>query len=84
MKKKNEIQKIKERNKKVEVDKAWEVSNSRRGLIALATYIVIVLWQLIKNSNPWINALIPAGAFYLSTLTFPFAKKWWIRNIYRR
>lgn len=34
---------IENRNKKVEVDKAWETSFLRRGMVALFTYIVMVL-----------------------------------------
>lgn len=36
-----DIRKIEERNRKVESDKAWELSWTRRGLIALFTYIAI-------------------------------------------
>lgn len=35
-----EINQIKERNKKVEADKAWETSLSRKILIAILIYIV--------------------------------------------
>ena len=37
-----EIEKIKERNKKVELDKAWETSWIRRIGIMILTYIVAV------------------------------------------
>ena len=40
----NEIVKIKERNKKVELDKAWETSWTRKMCIGILTYIVVVLY----------------------------------------
>ena len=39
-----EINKIRERNKKVEADKAWETSWTRRFLILVLTYIVAVIF----------------------------------------
>ena len=41
---KKEIKLIKERNARVEGDKAWETSWTRRALIVGLTYIVIVLF----------------------------------------
>ena len=41
---KEEIEKIKARNKKVEADKSWETSLTRKILIAFATYVVISLF----------------------------------------
>ena len=80
-----ELETIKERNKRVEADKSWETSKIRRGIIATATYLVFVwfLW-LIKSPNYWLNALIPAGAYVISTLTLPFIKKRWIEKVYRK
>lgn len=77
------IQKIEERNKSVEMDKAWETSWMRRSLLAVFTYfaIGIYLW-VIEIPRPWINAIVPAIAFMISTFTMQFFKKLWIR--YRR
>ncbi len=73
-----EINLIKERNKKVELDKAWETSLSRRGLLTLFTYLAIGFYlQAINVPLPWLNAIVPAIAFMLSTLTLPFFKKLW-------
>ncbi len=82
---KDEIGSIKERNKRVERDKAWEVSITRRIIIALMTYIVIVifLWS-INASRPWLNAIVPTVGFILSTLTLPFFKQFWIKTIYKK
>lgn len=75
-----EIEKIKERNKNVELDKAWETSWARRILLSLFTYLAIgfYLWA-VKISYPWINAIVPALAFMLSTLTLPFFKRLWLK-----
>ncbi len=79
---KKEIEKIKQRNKRVEADKAWEVSKTRRVIIALLTYFIAALFlYLINAPRPWLNALIPTGGFLLSTLTLPFFKKLWIRRL---
>lgn len=73
------IQKIEERNFGVEADKAWETSWTRRTLLAIFTYLAIGIYMwAIDISNPWLNALVPAMGFMLSTLTMPFFKKIWI------
>ena len=74
-----DIDKIKERNKKVEADKAWEVSGFRRGIIVVFTYFIAVVFMTsVKIEKPFINALIPTGGYFLSTLTLRPLKKWWI------
>lgn len=80
-----EIKLIKNRNKRVESDKAWETSNFRKALIAILTYIVIVLFFVYAGlPDPFTNAIVPSVAFVLSTLTIPLFKKWWISNIYMK
>ncbi|HLC67018.1 MAG TPA: hypothetical protein VJK52_05255 [Candidatus Nanoarchaeia archaeon] len=75
----NNLRAIHERNRRVEADKAWEVSKTRRAIIALMTYFVVVLFLwLIHAPRPWLNALVPAFGYLLSTLTLPMMKKWWI------
>ncbi len=72
------IKLIEERNKKVEIDKAWEISWTRRILIAIFTYLAIALYlEFIVGINPWINAIVPTVGFLLSTLTLPFFKSLW-------
>mgnify|MGYP003440865346 CR=1 FL=1 len=74
----NELQQIQERNKRVEHDKAWEVSKVRRGLIAFITYAVAVVFMYrIGIAEPFLNALVPSGGYVLSTLSLPFVKRWW-------
>ncbi|MBS3096527.1 hypothetical protein J4480_03750 [Candidatus Woesearchaeota archaeon] len=79
------IRKIEERNKKVEFDKAWELSSTRRFLLLLFTYLTIGLYlQAINIPQPWLNAIVPAIAFMLSTLTLPIFKDLWLRHIYKK
>ena len=74
------IQKIEDRNKAVETDKAWETSWTRRILLSLFTYLAIgVYLRAINIERPWLNAIVPAVAFMISTLTMPFFKKLWIK-----
>ncbi|PIR86304.1 hypothetical protein COU13_01755 [Candidatus Kaiserbacteria bacterium CG10_big_fil_rev_8_21_14_0_10_43_70] len=76
-----EIMDIKDRNVRVELDKAWEVSWTRRIFITVATYIIASVWLwTIGNNHPFLNAAIPAGGFLLSTLTLPFVKERWKRG----
>ncbi|MBD3398022.1 hypothetical protein GF412_02505 [Candidatus Micrarchaeota archaeon] len=82
---KDPIREIKKRNARVEADKAWETSKTRRGIIAVSTYLIVVFFLILINApNPWMNALVPAGAYVLSTLTLPFVKEWWVSNSYKK
>lgn len=76
---KMEIEKIKERNKKVELDKAWETSFVRRLCICILTYVVVVIYSIItKNvTNIWISSLVPVIGFTLSTLSLKVVRKMW-------
>ena len=75
------LKNIEYRNKRVEIDKKWETSITRRGLLALFTYLAIGFYlQAIKIQKPWLNAIVPAVAFMLSTLTMPFFKKVWVKH----
>ena len=76
-----EIQEIKERNRRVELDKAWETSYMRRGIIVVITYLFAVLWlTVIENEKPFLKALVPCGGYLFSTMSLPFAKCWWIKR----
>jgi polyferredoxin len=78
---KKEIEIIKERNKRVEADKAWETSWSRKLAIAVLTYIVIVLFFYFAHlPKPFVNSIVPSLAFLLSTLTLGFLKKLWLNR----
>ena len=74
-----EFENIRQRNKRVEADKAWETSAVRRIFIAAVTYIVASVWLfVIKDSLPFFKALIPTAGYILSTLSLSFIKNWWI------
>lgn len=76
------LKNIEDRNQRVEIDKTWETSWTRRGLLTLFTYLAIGFYlQSINIQKPWMNAIVPAAAFMLSTLTMPFFKKVWIKYI---
>ncbi len=78
---KKDIQEIKERNIRVEKDKAWETSLFRKTLIAVLTYIIVVLFfTFARLSNPFMNAIVPTLGFLLSTLSVSFIKKAWIKS----
>lgn len=80
-----EVEKIKERNRRVETDKAWELSVIRIILLMLFTYLAIGIYlRAINIPRPWLNAVVPSVAFMLSTLTLPFFKKIWLRYIYKK
>ena len=76
---------IEARNKKVEADKAWETSKTRRALLTLFTYLAVGFYlQAINIQQPWLNAIVPAVAFMLSTLALPFFKKIWAERFYKK
>ncbi|MDE1823285.1 MAG: hypothetical protein KGI00_03095 [Candidatus Micrarchaeota archaeon] len=80
-----EIELIKERNRKVEIDKAWETSYSRRLLLIVFTYLAIGLYLqfIVKLPNAWLSAIVPSAGFLLSTLTLPFFKGLWVNGLYK-
>ncbi len=76
-----DIEKIKARNARVEADKAWETSWTRRLIIATITYILasaLLIW--IRAPQPFLAALVPTLGYLLSTLSLTFAKEWWLMN----
>lgn len=82
---KKDIETIKERNRRVEADKAWETSGTRKLIISIMTYLVIVLFLFIINApKPWFTALIPTIGFLFSTLTLPIFKEWWLKSVYKK
>ncbi len=79
-----EILLIKSRNKKVETDKAWETSWTRKLLLMIFTYLSIGFYlQAINIDKHWLNAIVPSVGFLLSTLTLPHFKKIWENNFHK-
>lgn len=76
-----EIEKIKERNRRVEADKTWETSWTRRIFIGISAYIIIAIFLvIIEADRPLISAIIPALAYILSTLSLDPLRTWWLKN----
>ena len=74
-----EIDKIKNRNKKVESDKAWETSLTRRICICILTYIVVVIYSFLVKTydNIFLSSLVPIIGFTISTLSLKYIRKIW-------
>lgn len=74
-----ELELVKQRNTRVEADKAWEVSKCRILTICGITYFVAsLLLYVIGNDRFWLGALIPTVGFFLSAQSLPALKRWWI------
>lgn len=77
-----EIKKIQERNKSVELDKAWETSWTRKICIMILTYIVVIIYSYVirKYDNIFLSSLVPVIGFTLSTLSLKLVRKIWENN----
>lgn len=74
-----EIKDIKDRNNRVESDKAWEISWVRRGFILAITYVFAFWWlQTIHEISAELKALVPTAGYLLSTLSLPAIKNIWL------
>lgn len=78
-----EIKEIKIRNQRVELDKRWETSLTRKICIAILTYIVVVIYSYLINkiSNVWLSSLVPVMGFILSTLSLKGIRIIWEKKI---
>lgn len=75
------VEALEQRNKRVELEKAWETSWLRRAAIMALTYLVVACYlRFVVHIDPWINALVPVIGFFLSTLTVSALKHYWIKN----
>ncbi len=76
-----EVAALKARNTRVEAAKGWETSFTRRILVAVCTYIVVVLFFLVADlPKPFVNALVPTVGFLLSTLSLEAVRRRWGRG----
>ena len=73
------VEEILERNKRVELDKKWETSTTRKVCIAILTYIVVIIYSFLisKTSNVFLSSLVPVMGFLLSTLSLKAVRKVW-------
>ena len=76
---KKEIENINLRNKRVELDKKWETSLTRKICIMILTYIVVIIYSyVIRNiDNIFLSSLVPVIGFTLSTLSLKLVRKVW-------
>ena len=81
-----ELENIKNRNKRVELDKSWETSWTRKICIMILTYLIVVIYSyLIKQyDNILLSSLVPVIGFALSTLSLKYIRKVWERKIYSK
>lgn len=74
-----EIIDIKERNKRVELNKKWETSWTRKICIMILTYVVVIIYSfsISKISNIFLSSLVPVIGFTLSTLSLNVIRNIW-------
>lgn len=80
---KKELEEIKLRNKRVELDKKWETSYTRKICICVLTYIVVLIYSNMvnKSNNIFLSSLVPVIGFFLSTLSLKLVRKIWEKKI---
>ncbi len=76
-----EIEFLKARNTRVELEKAWETSLQRKIGIILTTYFVMILvfWSL-GNDRPFLNAVVPTLGYTLSTFSMGWMKRLFLKS----
>lgn len=82
----NRIEKIEARNKRVELDKRWETSLTRKICICVITYIIVVAYSFLIRSfdsiySIFLTSLVPVFGFFLSTLSLKAIRKIWEKKI---
>ena len=80
---KKELEEIKKRNKRVELDKKWETSITRKVCICILTYIVVLIYSNMVNkaNNIFLSSLVPVIGFFLSTLSLRIVRKIWEKKV---
>ena len=83
MKIEERITKIEERNKRVELDKSWETSWTRKICIMILTYIVVIIYSYLirEHDNIFLSSLVPVIGFTLSTFSLKMIRKVWEKSI---
>ena len=74
-----EIRKIQQRNARVELDKKWEGSWTRKLTICVLTFVVVLIYnQLVSQRiNVVLSSLVPVMGFFLSTLSLGYIRNIW-------
>ncbi len=77
----HDVAEIQSRNRKVELDKAWETSVLRRMFISVSTYVLMVVFMsALKVDKPLVSAIIPAIAYLISTFSLGMLKDEWLKK----
>ena len=77
------IKQLEARNRRVEANKAWEISWTRRGVISIVIYIcAVVLLMFLGHDGAWKHACVPMMGYVVSTLSLPSIKEIWIKTLY--
>lgn len=72
------IAEIESRNARVENDKAWETSFTRKVSILLMTYSILGIYMILLGIENWyLHALVPTCGYFLSTLALPAIRNMW-------
>lgn len=76
-----ELDLVRQRNARVEVNKRWETSVVRLLCVTGVTYITMVLvFWVLGSRRPLIDAIVPTTGYFLSTLSLPIVRAWWERQ----
>jgi len=63
------------------LDRAWEVSYTRRAIVAVVTYLVAAAFiKSIGGEAFLLKALIPVGGYFFTILSLSVVKNWWIEK----
>lgn len=77
-----EIEKIQERNARVEKDKAWEISKVRKIAVCLILYIIVLAFSKLVDlgSNIYLASAVPVIGYFLSTASLSIIRRIWERK----
>ena len=77
------IKDIEDRNKRVELDKCWETSWTRKICIMILTYIIVIIYSYLirKYDYIFLTSLVPVIGFTLSTLSLKAIRKIWEKRV---
>lgn len=73
-----EIINIKKRNERVELDKRWETSGTRRICICVLTYIVVIIYSYIIKvyDNIFLSSLVPVIRIHIINIIIKNNKRY--------
>ena len=73
---------LEERNRAKDANKSWETSWARFTVVCALTYALVALYMWAAGLKPlWLNAVVPAAAYAISTITIAPAQRAWARFV---